>query len=463
MAPEAPRTRRPRRWLHLIAGIAVVGLVAIWWTGALAIWPRHQAQQAIHEGRLDEAETLIRRALWIDGGSAESYFLLARIQRKLGSLPEFVDSLDEAVEQGLSRERAERERLLAQAQSGQIAETQAELDYWLLHAEDAEGPELLEAYVNGCLVSARLNEAGVLIDGWEEAFPADPQPNYYRARMLMYTREHEQAAEQLRRALEKRPEHHAAAYLLGQVLIQQNKIDEALVYFQQSTEMHYNAAPLIAEAKTLRTLGRVDEARTVLQGVIELPEEELRLSYRRVGDRYEGAPAHFELGNLESALGNHEAALPFLEEALRANPRDLTARYAYGISLRGVGRVDEAAVELATVSDARQELVEVDGLADRVAADPTLVEERVRIGELYLTYESQLTGEYWLKTALVRDPDNPRAHALLATLYEERAREDDDYAGLAAYHRQMAGDSMAIPDVEAGEGSDEASTDANAS
>lgn len=439
MSHDAKPTSMRKRWLHIASAVAILALVGVWWTGALALWPRYQAQEAVREGRLDDAELYVRRALWIDGGSAESYFLLARIERKAGMLQEFTETLQSAIEHGLSVDLADRERLLAQAQSGQIAETQAELDYWLLHGDDKDGPELLEAYVNGCLISARLQQAAALIDGWEEVYPDDPQPNYFRGRMMMFSRAHEQAVEQFRSALQKRPGHFAAAYLLGQVLVLQNKVEEALEYFQQSSEgIRDNAAARIAAAKALRTLGRVDEAREILQEVVLLPDDDIRRSYRRVGDRFEGAPAHFELGNLESTLGNHAVALPLLEAAVRANPRDLTARYAYGISLRGVGRIDEAATELAAVSEARAALVEVDQLADRVAADPSLVDERVRIGELYMTHESQLTGEYWLKSALVRDPGNSRAHELLADYYDQRALDDDAYAGLADYHRQMA-------------------------
>lgn len=441
MSPEARRSTKRRR-LHVISVVAIVALVAVWWTGGFGIWPRRQAMRAIAAGRLDEAESWIRRALLLDRGSAESYFLLARIQRRQGQLREFDESLRRASARGLARQRADKERLLAQAQSGQIEPIQSQLDEFLIRG-DSDGREVFEAYVNGCLAAARLDEAALLIDGWERTFPDDPQPNYYRGRLLKHYQQYERAAEQFERALEKRPDHYAAVYLLGQLLLLQNRTQQALVLFQQCDAVRYNAAARIAQAKALRALGRIDEARSLLESVVQLPEEQVRLSFQRVGDRYEGAPAHFELGSLESTAGRYEAALRWLDEAVRANPQDLSARYARGIALRGVGRAEEAAQEFQAVIEARRALREVDRLADLVSSDPTLVEERVRIGELYLTYESKKTGEYWLKTALARDPHHARAHELLARYYQERSGDDAAYTGLAEHHRRLADNSRA--------------------
>jgi tetratricopeptide (TPR) repeat protein len=223
--------------------------------------------------------------------------------------------------------------------------------------------------------------------------------------------------------------------------MQQNRPQDALEQFRQCESMKYNAAPRIGEARALRSLGEVDEARRILEAVVTLSREDVRRSFQRVGDRFEGAPAKLELGTLESASGRYKQALPWLDAAVRANPRDLSARHAWGIALRGVGRNDEAARELAAVREARIALREVDRLADLIHKNPDLVDERVRIGELYLKYESQLTGEFWLNTALARDPRNKRARELLAELYESRAADDPAYRPLAEHHRQLADES----------------------
>ncbi len=387
---------------------------------------------------LDQAETLVGYAILIGPPSVDDYILLARIQRKQGNLDAFDRSLKRASELGAGPRLIEIERLLAQAQSGRIEGIQNQLDKLLVKGE-SDGQEVLEAYVNGCLASARLKQAETLISGWEKAFPTDCQPSYFRGRLMMFYGKNNEAATAFKSTLSTQPKHFPAAYLLGQILMQENRPDEALIQFRLSNKMSHNAASRIAEAKALRSLGRVDEARDVLQETVLLSREQTRKSFQRVGDRYEGLPAQMELGNLELAVNNYAAAIQWLDEVVIENPGDLSSRHARGIALRGAGRTEEAARELQAVKDARIALREVDRLGDLVNKNPDLVDERVRIGELYLTHESKLTGEYWLKTALARNPDHQRAHQLLSELYETYAKQDDRYAAVAEYHRQRSG------------------------
>jgi tetratricopeptide (TPR) repeat protein len=433
--PSTP-ARSPRRLLLLILLlVAMLGLC--WWGGVLAWWPHSQAEQALRAGHLDEAEQQLRRAIRLMPADAQSQFLLARVHRKQGELGRFDRTLQRAVSLGLDADLAQKERILAQAQSGGVEAVGTQLDQMLIHG-GIDGGEVLEAYINGCFKEARLKQAAALIEGWIATTPEDPRPYYFAGRLQLHHGHTERARERLQQALEREPEHHAAAYLIGQILLEQNRPEDALASFVQAAGMTYNSAPLVGQGKALRSLGRVDEARQVLAQVAVRPDEEIRRSYQRVGDRYEGAPAALELGSLEAAVGRHEAALKWLDEAVKANPRDLSARHARGIALRSVGRAEEAATELDAVRQARLALREVDRLADVVQNNPGLVEERVRIGELYLTHESLLTAEFWLKTALTLEPGHARAHALLAEVYRQRAAENPAYRGLAEEHSERA-------------------------
>jgi tetratricopeptide (TPR) repeat protein len=429
--------RTPRRLLLLI--LLLLGVLGLcWWGGVLAWWPRSQARAALEVGHLDEAETWLRRAVRLAPADEHSQFLLARVQRKQGDLARFERSLQRAVGLGLDADLAQKERILAQAQAGGVGAVGRQLDQMLIQG-GIDGGEVLEAYINGCLKEARLKQAAALIEGWMQTTPDDPRPYYFAGRLQLHYGNSEKAQESFGQALAREPELHAAAYLVGQILLQQNRPEEALQQFSQAGRMTYNSAPLVGRARALRSLGRVDEARQVLEEVVARPEHDVRTSFQRVGDRYEGAVAAFELGSLESAVGNHESALKWLDVAVEANPRDLSARHARGIALRSVGRSGEAAAELEAVREARLALREVDRLADLIDRNPQLVDERVRIGELYLRHESLLTAEFWLKSALTLRPDSPRAHARLAELYEQRAGENAAYQALAEQHRREAG------------------------
>ena len=437
MANKTKNPKPQRRGLRFWIPFVIIVGIFLWWIGTFSAVPRILAQRALEEHNLDKAEAMIRNAIRIGPKIAGDQILLARVLRKQGNHGAFDEALQQALALGADQQTTDVERLLAQAQSGSLDKIRARLD-GLLISGGADDRELLEAYVNGCLASARLPEAETLLTGWASSFPDDAQPRYYRGRLLMFYGQNQKAAEEFRAALKQNPGHHPAAYLLGQILTQENRPADALESFRSAGSMIYNAAPRIGEAKALRSLGRVDEARNILQSVTEMQPGRIRKSYHRVGDRYEGLPAHLELGNLELADDQYEQALRWLDPAVEANSGDLSARHARGIALRGAGRSEEAARELEAVRAARLALREVDRLADLVDSNPDLIEERVRIGEIYLTHESKLTGEYWLKTALARDATHRRAHQLLADLYYSRAVEDDRYAKLAEHHRLHA-------------------------
>jgi len=428
-------TRKRRLKVAVIVAIALLGIG--WWNGVFGIWHRYEAEKALRAHQLDRAESLAKQAIRLGPRSSDSMFLLARVQRKQGNLNEFQATLQQATALGVDAERIEVEQLLGQAQSGHIEPIQTRLNSLLIHG-GGDDQDVLEAYVNGCLAAARLSQADTLIAGWKKGFPDEAQPLYYQARLQLFYGRSAEAKIALQEALERQPKHFAAAYLLGQILMQENQPEEALPKFELATGMVYNAAAQIEMARALRSLGRIDEARTLLENVVTLPEADARRSFHRVGDRFEGAPAKLALGNLELAADRHEQALKWLDATVKANPGDLSARHAKGLALRGLGKNEQATQELDAVRTARLALREVDSLADLIDKNPDLIDERVRIGELYLKYESKLTGEYWLKTALARDPMNAKAHELLGELYEEKATKDEQYQSLANYHKDQA-------------------------
>lgn len=438
------RPNRQHRWGKILLASATVGALC-WWSGVTAILPRIFAERAIRTHNLDEAEQWIRFALRVSHDSADDYFVLARIQRKQGNPESFNESLQQAVKLGLNSRFADNERLLAQAQSGQLDAILSRLDRLLISGE-ADGQEVLEAYVNGCLAAARLVQAEALIIAWADSFPEDGQPDYYRGRLRRFYGRNSKAAEAFSSVLAREPKHYPAAYLLGQILMEENRPEEALEQFRLASNMVFSAAPRIAFAKSLRSLGRVDQARVVLEEVVKVSPDDTLKSFHRVGDRFEGTPAQLELGNLELAVGNSEQAVKWLDIAVAACPGDLSARHARGIALRGAGRSAEASSELQAVKSARLALREVDQLADLVDKDPTLVDERVRIGELYITHESKKTGEYWLKSALARNPAHQRAHELLTELYLDLSKTEAGYAQLAERHQGQSERSAATAD-----------------
>ncbi len=93
---------------------------------------------------------------------------------------------------------------------------------------------------------------------------------------------------------------------------------------------------------------RMEEAREALEAA--------RRALEGVRAEYDGNPhVTGQLGSVENSLGNHAAALPLLETALRERPFSLTLRFIRAESYYGVGRVEQAVREMETVvsTDAR--------------------------------------------------------------------------------------------------------------
>jgi hypothetical protein len=57
-----------------------------------------------------------------------------------------------------------------------------------------------------------------------------------------------------------------------------------------------------------------------------------------------------------------------------------------------------------------------------------------------LEHESAARGLYWIQTVFTFDPDNARAHEILADYFEEQASDDPKMESLAEYHRSQAKD-----------------------
>ncbi|MEW4529402.1 tetratricopeptide repeat protein [Maioricimonas sp. JC845] len=438
MNSDPPIPVRRRRRLIVLLVLCLAGIGVVLWTGALARIPQQLATKALSAHRIDEAEGHLAWARWLATNNGETEFLLARVRRKQGQVDEMMDHLETAARLGVDPERIRREQLLAMAQAGQLQGRYDAIDALLLDPRD-DGREILDAYVNGLLRNANYQAAGYLIDSWSKEFPEDAQPHYISGRIQRHLRNFESAEEKFRTALDKQPDHFAAAYQLADLLLQQKQPAEAIPVAKTALAMKYNAAPTLVLARSLRAQGDVDAARRLLEELASRPSEEIARSYQRVGQPLVGAPVAAELGTLELDSGRYKEALKWLTEAVEADPDNLDTRYSWAIALRQSGEVERSVEELKRVVDAREALTEVDRLADGLDPFKPHIEERFRIGELYMQHGSKRTAEFWLKSVLHFDPDHAEAHRLLAEYYELRASEEPEYAVLAREHRAKAG------------------------
>jgi len=138
-----------------------------------------------------------------------------------------------------------------------------------------------------------------------------------------------QVSDDARRALDESPDDAQAHLRLGQALLGQGQLDEALAKFRAALELDptmTDAAVLLAA--TLERRGQRDEARRELVQAIA----------RRPGT----ARLRFALGSLHYRANELQPALASYREAVRLDPTDFRARLQLGVTLARTGDLDGA-------------------------------------------------------------------------------------------------------------------------
>lgn len=334
----SPRSVRSRLLLSF-ASLAL--LVVAWSLGWFAWWPRQKAWQAIERRDYPTAKAWIQQAARLEPKSAQTEWLFGRIERKLGSPEDALRHLRISKQLGGDPDLVRREELLLQAQSGAIDNILSDLDQLLIdHSED--GAEICEAYVNGLLVNGQVDTSTAIIQQWQQAFPNDPQTDYLSGRIAEFKRRTNDAEKHFRAALAKAPQHVPSLFALGRTQIQANRWEDALATYQQCAKSNNLGPAQLGMAQCLKELGRQDESLTLLREAASIPHEKFLEAQRLIGESTEYDILHLELGILEAAQGNIDAAVTAIEKAVIYNPMHRQARYQFAQALSTAGRSMEA-------------------------------------------------------------------------------------------------------------------------
>jgi tetratricopeptide (TPR) repeat protein len=391
--------------------------------------------------RLDwpAAKAWLDRAWQVDPERAPTAFLQARLARKRARLDDLSKWLDRARAGGYSPRSIETELLIAAAQTGDLRHIESQLGKQLALAPE-EQPEICEAWVNGCLRNYRLNEAQRILSLWMKDWPADPTPHVLLGRVYEHLSDLPHAAKEFEAALKLWPGHPPAAYNLARVQIAQQKPEAALESYRLCSAKLFEKQPaLVGMAQCLRLLGRLDEARRILDSAGSSGNEDfVEDAYRLVGDPAEGGRAYYaaERGQVELEAGNYMEAVPWLEKAVAASPTDWKLRYSLGFALQRTGRREDADRELHRVEQTKAAMSKVDREFDALHDNPQNVGARFEIGRLFLEILSEDQGLVWLNSVLAIDPDHLPTHRLLAEYFESHAGGDPAFARLAREHRR---------------------------
>ncbi len=225
----------------------------------------------------------------------------------------------------------------------------------------------------------------------------------------------EEAEHALRRLLDARPDHDKAHHLLGRLARRKGDHATALGHFEAAGRARPDDSGLRHEiGQALRDLGRLDESETAFADAIRL-------------DPGRG-PAHRARALLARHRGDHAAALEHFRAAHAADPSDAQRELEIAVTLRDLGRIDEAEtigrrlVENATLRSAA--LIELARCA-RQRGDP--------VTELNL-----------LQIATALTPVPLAAAQALAAYHAERWQVDEAEAAYALILREAPEDYAAL-------------------
>jgi len=397
------RTAIKRLILLLFLLILLVGGLFWFYPGYCA----SQARNAIFMQDLPTAEKWIERGEATGLKQPEFAFIRARYYRKKSQFLEMSHQLKLAKTLGYAAQTLQREQWLAFAQTGKMEQLEKHFAELLQAGDDLS--EVCDAYIRGCILLYRIDEAFQLLDKWETDLPQDPQAPFLKGRLLEHVSDTEGAENSFRKSLQLSPRYAAAAYNLARILVAKQKYEEAIQNYQRSNKLMKVKQPgLIGMAECYLQLQQYEKARQILEQCDKENEKELEETYRYLGDPVVQAKAKYftVYGKLELALEHYPDAIRYYEQALAINPYDWQVRYNYSLALKQVGRKEEAIQEAEKVTEAKKALAMTDVLIDKLRKNPADIEARYQVGVLILKYISEYQGLTWLRSVLRYDPNH---------------------------------------------------------
>ena len=402
--------------------VVLVGL-----TAALAMnWSRWTVARQINAAcrALESRDPDIALAILKDVSTAaplrgDLYFWMARAYRRQGRLDEVRRCLHTAKRLGFSTDRVQREEWLAMAQVGQLKEAEPHLIDLLLDPGD-DGPDICEAYVNGCFATHRFPQALKILDVWEKDFPRDPQPYLFHAILSKMSMAHIQVVENFRKAFKLAPNRFDIRLKLALALMDLSNTQEASQHFEWLLKKRPEDPDVqTGWGKLLIQMGKLDLARETLEGVQKSHPEQIE--------------SLVALGQLELTANHLDQAIQLLQKVAERERHNSEARYALANALQQAGRTREAREQYEFVTKAHAAQQKLQRLRNQVMVDTNDVEARFQIAELLRDYGTPAERLGWLRSIIQINARYRPAYIALVECYEALGQDKE-----AQKHQQLA-------------------------
>jgi tetratricopeptide (TPR) repeat protein len=385
--------------------------------GAGSHW--EQAQEALEAQDFPRARIHLSHCLETWPVNAEAHFLMARSCRRADDGAGWQRHLKNAEILQWPKEALALERRLMQAQVGDVRGAEPALVGYL---ERQHPDELLiyEALAKGALEADRLHDVLHWTTAWLERHPDAWQPRLYRGRCFHLGRSLHRAIAEYRRVLEARPDQVQVRLWLAGSLMLDGQFADALAEFQHYLQSRGDdPAALLGAANCQLSLNQPEAARAALDQLLARQPQH--------------AGGFLLRAKLELEKGSAEEALSWLKRAETLAPHETDITHTLSLTLRRLGRHDEAQKYEHKLHDLRRRYEALDLLQQRILKETENASLRSEAGLLCLSLGRDGEAMRWLRSALQLDPGHRATHQALADYYEKSGDRSR-----AEYHRQKA-------------------------
>jgi tetratricopeptide (TPR) repeat protein len=411
--------RRIRRPLAVVVLALLILTRHHWWPPAFHLLAEKEliAQRpAAALEWLDFAEVLGSRRL-------DTALLRCQAARRDGDPLIIRRSLDALAARGAPPRIQERELLLFQAQSGEMAEAAPWLGR-LLTDETGDNRDVCVSYVIGFLRTQRYQEARALVDALMKDVPEDPFPWYVRGRVFALQQQLPKAEADFREAMARNPDWLEPVISLAELLSETHRQRDAIPLYEralQSASLKSRAVAGLSEA--LKAIGDRERARQLLR--------------QTLAEGIESPDLWISLGRSEFEDGRCMEAAEALEKGLKLRPWADDALFVLAQCRRQLGQTAAADAAFSRLKEFREATAELKRLEDRISGPDPAIEDRLRCGELLLQYRDPQDGVVVLQGVINLAPQSVTAHKLLARHFASIQPPTESSARQHRYHEQQ--------------------------
>jgi Flp pilus assembly protein TadD len=389
----------------------VLGIAALLATPALADKRLDdavaRAEDQIQKGRTEEALKTMQKAVSQQPTSPEAYLALGRVQQRVGSLDDAAASVAKAVELSAGAGGAARAEALAALSAIELLRGPGKDA--LAHAEQAvqaqATPAALAALARAQIRAATATAALQTADRAIAAGASSAEAHEARGEALLALGRADEAATELRKALELDPKLNLARVRLASALLAQGKAAEAVAEARKATEADAKSG----QAFAVLALALIAENKNNWNDAISQAQNGKFLNER---DPF----VQVAVGRVFESNDNLDQAQAAYKKALETDPNYTQARAALlSVQVRR-GDTEGALVE-----------------AQKLAAEmPQSAEIQLELGRLLLRKGDFTAAMPPLEKAAALSPGVAEAHALLGMAYQYNRKSQE---ALAAYKK----------------------------